>query len=315
MKFHPVPSPGDSIRAQPRVTLAVLSMLAAAAIASLVHVLVRIAGEELPIIEVSFVRSMLGGVFLAPLLFLRSNRGGWRTRNLRMHAIRGAVTATAVFFWFYGLATIPLVQVVALSFSAAIFTTIGAALFLGEKVGPRRWSAVFAGLAGAMVILRPGLIEISPGSLATLLGSALWAVSVLLVKRLARQDGNLTIVLYTAFFVAVLSALPAAVVWKMPSDEVLWLLLGLGAVSALGQVVFTNALRHADVTVTIPADFTRLIWAALLGFLLFEEKPDIYTWAGGFMIVGASLYIAYRESRIQRRARRARMAGGSATVR
>ena len=280
-----------------QVYAAALSMAGSAVFAALVHSGVHLTGATIPVVEVAFFRSLFALVAIAPALLLNPARRVWRTRNPVLQLVRGVVITTSMFFWFYGLATVPLVEVVSLSFSAAIFVTAGAALFLGERVGAQRWAAVLVGLAGALVILRPGLVEVSLGSLSTLAGSALWAAGILMTKRLAREDGNLNFVLYTGGCAVILFAVPTAWTWEAPPWWMLGILAGMGVFTALGHVLMSNALRLADATVTMPIDYTRLVWTALIGHVVFNERPEIQTWVGAAMIVGASLFIAYRESR------------------
>ena len=272
-------------------------MAGAALFAALVHSGVHLTGATLPVIEVAFFRSLFALVAIAPFLLRHRQHLAWRSRSPIWQLVRGVSTTLGMFFWFYGLATVPLVEVVSLSFSSAIFVTVGAALFLGERVGPRRWAAVLIGLAGALVILRPGLVEVSLGLLSALLGSVFWAASLLMTKRLSREDGNLNFVLFNSVCAVVLMAVPTAVTWEPPPWEILGVFAAMGVFSALGHVLMSNALRLADATVTVTIDYTRLIWVALIGYFFFSEQPEIHTWAGAAMIIGASLFIAYRESR------------------
>ena len=279
-------------------------MAASALFAALVHSGVHLTGSSIPVIEIAFFRSFFALVAIMPFLFLRPQRTAWRSRSPIRQLIRAIATTSGMFFWFYGLATVPLVEIVSLSFSASIFVTIGAALFLGERVGVQRWSAVLVGLAGALVILRPGFVEVSLGSLSALFGSVLWATAILMTKRLAREDGNLNFVLYNSMFAVVFLAAPTVVVWQTPAWWILGVLAGMGIFSALGHVLMSNALRLADATVTMPIDYTRLVWASLIGYVVFKEYPGIHTWIGAAMIIGASLFIAYREARSGMRARK-----------
>ena len=299
---HPrIPGPGLRSQAASRrlVYLAALSMAGSCLFAALTHSGVHLTGAHLPVVEVAFFRALFSLLAVLPILLLDPGRAIWRPRNPVRQLVRGVVTTAAMFFWFYGLATVPLVDVVALSFSSAIFVTAGAALFLGERVGAQRWAAVLVGLAGAGVILRPGLVEVSPGSLSTLLGSALWASGLLMTKRLTREEGNLGFVVNFSVCAIVLLAAPTVLVWQTPAWWLLGVLAAMGVFSAIGHVLMSNALRLADATVTMPIDYTRLVWASLIGYLFFAEEPDRFTWIGAAMIIGASLFIAYRESRIR----------------
>ena len=283
------------------VAAAAICMAASALFAALSHSGAHLAGATLPVIEVACIRSLFAVAAVLPFMVLDPARPAWRTRSPFLQLIRSVVISVSMLLWFYGLATIPLVEVIALSFSTAIFVTIGAALFLGERVGPQRWSAVVVGLAGALVILRPGFVEVSLGSLAALLGSAGWAAGILMTKRLAREDGNVNFVFFTSICAVILFAPPTLITWETPSWRLLGVMAGMGIASAAGQVLISNALRLADATVTMPIDYTRLVWAALIGHFFFDEQPKIYTWIGAAMITAACLFIAYRESRVSPR--------------
>ncbi len=278
-------------------------MAGSALFAALVHSGVHLTGASIPVVEIAFFRSLFALLAIIPFLLLDPARSTLRSRSPLRQLIRAAATTSGMFFWFYGLATVPLVEIVSLSFSASIFVTIGAALFLGERVGVQRWSAVLVGLAGALVILRPGFVELSLGSLSALLGSVLWATAILMTKRLAREDGNLNFVLYNSVFAVVFLAAPTVATWETPAWWILGVLAAMGMCSALGHILMSNALRLADTTVTLPIDYTRLVWAALIGYLVFNEHPGIHTWIGAAMIIGACLFIAYRESRAGVRAK------------
>ena len=279
------------------VYLATLSMAASALFAALVHSGVHLTGATLPVVEVAFFRSLFALVAILPVLWMYRPPLPWRPHSLRRQILRGAFISVSVFFWFYGLATVPLVEAVSLSFTAALFVTIGAALFLGERVGAQRWGAVIVGFAGALVILRPGFAEISIGMLSTLLGSVLWAAGLLMTKRLSREDGNLSFVLFTAGCTTVLFAVPTAISWVTPPGWLLAILAAMGLCTALGHWLMSNALRLADASLSMPIDYLRLVWVGLIGYFFFGEQPDILAWFGAAMIIGASLFVTYRESR------------------
>ena len=285
---------------EPRVVLAVLSMAAAAFLSSLMHAGVRLAGEELSAFQIAFIRTTVTCGVLLPLLLLPRHRSAWRSRRPGLEILRGVVGCGAVVLWFYALTVTPLAEAAALSFTMSIFVTAGAALFLGEPVGRRRWSAVLAGILGALIILRPGFTEFSWGSAAVILSSALWGTTLLMTKRLSPVDGNLTLVLYMAAVVSLILAVPVLTDWTHPSPRVAAIAIGLGLLSALIGLCIANGIRHADISVTQPIGFTRLIWAGLVGYLLFDERPGTHTLLGAAIILGASLYISYRESRLAR---------------
>ena len=261
---------------------------------------VRHLGSDMPAVQAAFIRYLIGLFLLIPI-FLRL-RAEWlitgplSRRTLGLHGMRGVVHGLAVILWFYAMARIPIAQVTALGFTAPIFTTIGAALFLGETLHVRRIGAVLIGFGGALVILRPGFIAVDIGALAQLTAAPLFAVSFLLTKKLTRTESPASIVAYLSIFVTLVLLPPALLVWRTPTWEELFWLFMTAVLATLGHYTLTRAFRAAEITVTQPVAFLQLVWATLLGFYAFGEAPDIWTWIGGGIIVSSATYIAYREA-------------------
>jgi drug/metabolite transporter (DMT)-like permease len=224
--------------------------------------------------------------------------------RLGLHAVRGVVHGIGVMLWFYAMAHIPIAEVTALGFTAPIFTTVGAALFLGERLYARRIGAVLVGFGGTLVILRPGIEVIDPGAVAMLVAAPLFACSFLVAKRLTATESSASIVAILSIFVTLTLAPPALVVWRTPTWEELGWLLATALCATAGHYTLTQAIRAADLTVTQPISFLQLVWATLLGLYAFGEVPDAWTWAGAAIIVGSATYIAHREATRRQRERR-----------
>ena len=312
MRAEPAP-PGPVSRAGPLATLLaayfslpppmrgmVLMFGATVGFASM-HAVIRIASSEQHPFEVAFFRNLFGLAFLSPFL-LRYGFGLLRTRRLPLHAARGAVHVSAMLMFFFAVPITPLSTVAALSFTAPLFVTVGAVLVLGEVVRIRRIAALVAGFVGALVIVRPGMAALDPGSLLVLGSSAVWAVAMILIKLLARTESSLTMTAYMAVFLTPLSAIAAAFVWQWPSLEDLGWFALMGSFGTLAHLCFGQAFREADTTVVLPVDFLRLIWASVYGYLLFNEIPVLFVWIGGVIIFASTLYLAYREAKVARAA-------------
>ena len=198
---------------------------------------------------------------------------------------------------FYAMAHIPIAEVTALGFTAPIFTTIGAALFLGERVRARRIGAVLVGFAGAMIILRPGIAAIDPGAIAQLIAAPLFAASFILAKKLTETDSSGVIVGVLTVIVTLMLLGPAMLVWRTPTLGELGWLFATASFATAGHLTLTQAFRSAEITVTQPVAFLQLVWATLLGFYVFGEQPDKFTWIGAAVIVSSATYIAHREIR------------------
>ncbi|MFQ5784626.1 MAG: DMT family transporter [Alphaproteobacteria bacterium] len=257
--------------------------------------IVRHLGSDMHPVQAAFIRYFLGLALLAPVI-LRLGRGRLFSGRLGLHVLRGLVHGGGVMLWFYAMARIPIAEVTALGFTAPIFTTLGAALFLGERLRLRRIAAVLAGFGGALVILRPGFEVVSAGAVAQLVAAPLFASSFLIAKKLTETESSASIVAHMAIFVTLALLPPALLVWRTPTaEEMLWL-FATAVLATLGHYTLTQAFRAAEITVTQPVAFLQLVWATLLGLYLFGEVPDIWTWAGGALIVGSATYIAHRET-------------------
>ena len=205
---------------------------------------------------------------------------------------------------YYGIAVLPLNESAALSFAMPLFATVGAALFLGETVRARRWTAVIVGFAGVLIILRPGMIPFEIGAGAVLLSAMLGAAITLMFKRFVAGESTYTLILYQSFFATLLSLPPAAIVWQMPTGFAATMMIVNGILGTLGWITFLRACRLTDASALMPFEFLRLPIIAIFAFLLFGEVPDRWVWLGAAVIFSSTLYIAHREAVVARKAAR-----------
>lgn len=278
------------------VIAAILLMLLAGLMSSLLHVGVRVVSPELPTIQIVLLRSLFTILVTFPLLF-RTGRISWRSNRLDLQVVRGIVSVFSMTTWYYALSILPLADAGALSFTTAIFVTLGAALMFGESVGLRRWSAVVVGLIGTVIVLRPGSGLLTLGAVAALGSSILWAVSLLMAKNLAKYDSSLTITFYQPLMITPFALLATIPVWVWPSPNTWLILFGMGLVAGIGNFAYVHALRIADASLSMPADYVRLLWMVGWGYLLFAEIPAMSTWVGAALIIMSTLFITWRESR------------------
>ncbi|HCP00589.1 MAG: EamA family transporter [Alphaproteobacteria bacterium] len=261
--------------------------------------IVRHLGTDMSAVQAAFIRYVFGLILLAPVFF-KVGRFIRDRKIMGMHAARGLIHGMGVMLWFFAMAKIPIAEVTALGFTAPIFTTLGAALFLGEKLHLHRVGAVLIGFGGALIVLQPGFQVINIGSVAQLVAAPLFACSFLIAKRLTRTESSPAIVAYLSIFVTLTLLPPALMVWRTPTLIELGWLFATAVCATAGHVTLTQALRSADITVTQPIQFLQLLWATMLGLTLFGEQPEIWTWIGGGIIVASATYIARRESLTQR---------------
>jgi len=264
------------------------------------HALIRFASEELHPLVIVFYRNLVGVLVLMPLV-MRYGRGVFQTSRPGLMVARSAVNLFSMILYFWALTIAPLAQVTALGFTFPIFLAVLAVLFLGEKVGPRRWTAIILGFLGALIIVRPGFQAVQLGDVLTIASAILWAVTMMVIKVLSRTESSLTITVYMMLIMTVLSLPPALFFWSWPSLTMLGWLVLLGALGTAGQWMLTESLRLADTSVVTPFDYSRLIWASLIGYLIFGEVPDWGVWLGGALIAASATYLAYRERQLSRR--------------
>ncbi len=284
-------------------------MLAAGLFFAVMTILVAMGGQTLPAIEMVFLRNVFGLLLFAPLL-PRIIPGLRKTRQHWLYLTRALVSFTAMLIWFWALNQLPLAEAVSLSFTLPLFVTAGAAIFLGEPVGPRRWLATFLGFVGVLVILRPGFAPVSLASVAVVFSTALMATAVLLVKNLSNTESPLLIVIYLLLIMLPISGLASIPTWVNPQPEVWLLMVALGLFATVGQWLFTMAMRGRDISLLAPLDFVRLPLTAALAYWVFDQRPTLWTWAGAGIIVAANVYIVHREA-VLGRARRREAPGGS----
>lgn len=262
--------------------------------------IVKHVGEDMPAAQAAFLRFLLGLVLLLPVLpalsRMRLDRTGWT-----LFGWRAGLHVVGVLCWFYAMTQIPIAEVTAMNYLAPVYVTIGAALFLGEKLAARRILAVAAGLLGALIILRPGFREVSPGHLAMLVTALMFGASYLIAKRLSERYDAGPVVAMMSVMVTMGLAPFALAVWVPPTSVQLgWLFLVAGFATA-GHYAMTRAFAAAPVTVTQPVTFLQLVWATLLGVFVFAEPADGWVVLGGGIILAAVSFISWREAVLKRR--------------
>ncbi len=253
-----------------------------------------IALEGVPTFQIVFLRLLFAALALSPLLFWRG-REFLQTEHLKIYGFRVVIGLIGMTLWFAALASISVGEVTAIGFLAPIFGTVGAALLLGEIVRWRRWTATIVGFLGALIILRPGVAEVSIGTWLAV-GAALgMAMASLLIKSLTSRDDPDKVVMISVCLQTPLALIPAVLVWEW-FDAWLWVAFaGLGVLGMLGHITLTRAFRAADASLIMSLEFARLPFAVAFGFALFGELIDLWTWIGAGVIFAASVYTAQRE--------------------
>ena len=261
--------------------------------------IVRYLGGEMHPILAAFIRYAFGIVLVVPVI-LRVGLYGLLSTRIRLHASRGLVHGIGVMLWFYAMSRLPIAEVTALGFTTPIFTTAGAMLILGERVKNYRVAGILVGFIGALIVLRPGLRIIDFGAVAMLIAAPLFACSLLMAKVATKTESSSVIVALLSIF-CTLTLLPLALVyWRTPTTEE-WSLLFLTAIFAtLGHYCLTRAFQSAELSALQPFSFLQLVWATLLGLVVFSEQPDLWLWLGAGVIVFSATWIGRQEVRSSR---------------
>lgn len=263
---------------------------------ALLNVFTLIPSHHLNSFVMAFLRYFFGALFLLPVVLRLGVYGALHTRRLPLHLFRGAIHTAGMLLWFVALPLTTLAEITALGFTGPIFITIGAALFLGEDVRLRRWLAVLVGFVGAMIIIRPGFSALHLGVICILVSTPIFSASNLISKALARTDSASTIVIWQNIVIVACAAPFAVWFWQTPRwTDIVWF-LAAGLCGTLGHISQQRGYQLADITLLQPIGFLSLVWNAMLGFLLFTQKPDLWTFVGAAVIFGSALYISHREA-------------------
>ena len=271
-------------------------MIVAAVSFTMMLFFVRYLEGRYPSIQVVFFRALAGLIFIIPIL-TRQGLLGLHTKHFPMHVSRTGFALAAMFFFYYGVAYVPMSDATAFTFIIPLFATVGAALILREKVDLPRWLATIFGFLGTLIIIRPGTAEISIPVLAMLLSAVFYAGSWLSMKILTRTETASLIVLYMNVMIVPLALIPTLIIGKIPNPTDLMVLIGVGLTGSFAHFCQARAFGFADASAVMPFDFLRLPLAVSWGWLFFNEPTNTWTWVGATVIFATTYFIAWRESR------------------
>ncbi len=249
--------------------------------------------------QVVFLRNLMAVLAMAPLLAVRGAELV-RTPNFNLYLARCGISVFSMMAWFYALSIIPIGELTAISFLAPLFGTLCAVLFLGEVVRLRRWTALFVGFIGAMIILRPTGANFGVGQLCALVSAFSGGLLAILIKQLTSRDDTNQIVFLTNLLMTPASLIPALFVWSWPGLDVLPLMLGMGACAVLGHIAITRAFTLLDASLVMTFEFSRLPFATAIAYAAFGEVIDTWTWVGALIIFASAVYITRREAMLRR---------------
>ena len=263
----------------------------------LMHSAVKYLSEEVHIFEIAFFRCALVIFVLAPVI-IQQGKTIFKTKQPKMQFLRIITNSVAMLCFFYGISTTPLAQLTTLGFTVPIFATILAVIFMKEKIRLRRTTALIIGFIGTIVVMRPD-ISIELGALLIIFSSFLWSICLIFIKKLTQTDSAVTISLYFG-----IGMIPATFILAFPVMEAIdmrqfTILVFIAITGTLAQTIMNTALKKGELALLLPFDFLRLIWSVLIGYVLFAEEPTFTLWIGGFLIIGSTTYIAWREAKLK----------------
>lgn len=263
---------------------------------SLMVALIKLAGDRLPVTQILFIRQLGMTIMLAPIL-IKTFPGSLKSAQPHLQLLRILMALIAMVFGFTAVINMPIADATAIAFAKSFFVTIFAVLFLKETVGLYRWSAVFVGFIGVLIMLRPGAVGYSVYGFMALGAAASAGLVMVIIRKLSRTDPPSTILAYQAIGVGLIMAIPAFIQWVPPTPTEWALLASIGFVSYFAQKANIYAFSYGEASLLASLDYVRIIYATFFGWILFSELPSVSTWVGAGIIVLASIYTVHRESR------------------
>ncbi len=301
-----------------RIPLGPLSALLATVFFSINDVTIKFLSGDYALHEIVLIRSLIGlTVLLAVIVPLQGGFSVLRTRRLPAHMLRGACVVFANTAFFLGLSVLPLADAVAVFFVSPLIITAFSALFLGEKIGPRRLGAVAAGMVGVLIMVRPGTEGFNAALLFPIAAAFAYATLHVMTRKIGGTESAATMAVYIQMVFVIVSGTVGLTVghgayenaggemlsfllraWHPPAMSDLWLLVLLGVASAGGGFFISQAYRLSEASLIAPLEYAAMPMAVAFGVIVFDEWPEPATWAGMALIIGAGLFTFWRESRL-----------------
>jgi len=277
------------------IPLIILSVFFSAAMS----VLIKLAQQDTNVFTAAFVRFFFGMLVLSPI-FIKTKLSVFKTTHLKIHILRVVLNYPSMLLFFYAINFVSIEKANSLTFIVPFIATILAVIFLKEKIYFYRIFALILGFIGMLIVIRPGIIEVSFGVYMILISSFLWAVMIIITKRLSRDDSSITILSYQYLLMLIISFVVAIFNWQSPSVETIFYLLLAGFSGTIFHLSLYQAYKLVDVSLVQPYSFLVLVFASIMGYFVFGEIPDIYTWFGAGIIFIGVIIISIREIQINK---------------
>ena len=273
---------------------------------TLMGTFIKLAQEELNVFTTGFLRFFFGFLIITPYI-LKTKFEVFSTKNLKIHILRSALNLPAMLLGFAALAMLPLEKMTAIHFIVPIIVTILAVIFLKEKIYLYRSIALVMGFLGMLIILRPGIIDISIGIYMALISSLIWSVVIILTKKVSKDDSAITILSHQYVYMSLFSFPLVIYFWDQPTLKTIIFILCAAMSGTILHIALNHAYKLVDVTMTQPYSFLGLVVSSIIGYFVFSDKPDFYTWLGASVIFCGVLLISYRELQLNKEITRKRL--------
>ena len=250
---------------------------------------------DLPVLQITWARYFFTVAFTLPIMFFFFRKNLVWTDKPKLQFIRGLILLTANICFFYAISVISLAKALTLAFVAPLIVTAFSPIFLGEKVGFRRWSAVIIGFIGSLVVIRPGFVEINLASIAALGTGIMYGFYLIITRKLSTSDNPLLTLLLTGVVGAIIVSTIMPFVWVTPTLNQWSMMAAIGIFACIGHLFLILSLKYADASKLAPLGYTEIIPNTLIGYHFFSELPDNWTYLGLFIIILSGLYISRRE--------------------
>jgi len=256
---------------------------------------VKLLSNDLHPIIICFYRCLMGLIIITPFV-ARNNFKALQTDNMRLQIFRALINIISMICWFSAIGMMHFEKATALGFTTPLFTTVLAVLVLGEVIRFHRTAALLLGFIGILIIIRPGYLPFEFGTILMLIASFSFSFVLIFVKKLSATDSSLTIIFYHLIYMTPIFFILSLFYWENINLNQLIIFTLMGASGLLSHWCLAQAFKMSDTTFVMPLQFTKLIWASLIGLFIFAEQPDIWTWVGGVIIFISVVYITYREA-------------------
>ena len=256
---------------------------------------VKILSDDLHPIIICFYRCLMGLIIITPFV-ARNNFQALQTDNMRLQIFRALINIISMICWFSAIGMMHFEKATALGFTTPLFTTVLAVLILGEVIRFHRTAALLLGFIGILIIIRPGFMPFEFGTILMLIASFSFSFVLIFVKKLSATDSSLTIIFYHLLYMTPAFFILSLFYWENINLNQLIIFILMGTSGLLSHWCLAQAFKLSDTTFVMPLQFTKLIWASLIGLFIFAEQPDIWTWVGGVVIFISVVYITYREA-------------------